>query len=71
MPSSAAIRVQKHRLSLKAAGLRPIQMWVPDTRQASFIQECRRQSKLAASSDRADLQLMSILDEALNDLGDA
>lgn len=70
MASSTAIRVQKHRLSLKAAGLRPIQIWVPDTRQANFIQECRRQSKLASTADRADTQLMAILDEALNDLGD-
>ncbi len=25
-------RVNKHRASLRAAGLRPIQIWVPDTR---------------------------------------
>lgn len=25
-------RVQKHRASLRASGLRPIQIWVPDTR---------------------------------------
>ncbi|TLY99625.1 MAG: DUF3018 family protein [Gammaproteobacteria bacterium] len=27
-----AQRVQKHRKALRAAGLRPIQIWVPDVR---------------------------------------
>lgn len=36
-------RVQKHRIALRAAGLRPIQIWVPDTRKAGFAAECRRQ----------------------------
>ena len=39
-------RAQRHRAKLRQAGLRPIQLWVPDTRQASFAEECRRQSAL-------------------------
>ena len=39
-------RVQKHRRALRDAGLRPIQIWVPDTRRAGFAEECRRQSLL-------------------------
>jgi hypothetical protein len=39
-------RVQKHREGLKAAGMRPVQIWVPDTRRADFALECRRQSLL-------------------------
>jgi hypothetical protein len=35
-------------MRLRRAGLRPIQLWVPDTRQASFAEECRRQSALVA-----------------------
>jgi len=38
-----AQRVQKHRLALRAAGLRPVQIWVPDTRLPGFAAECRRQ----------------------------
>lgn len=38
-----AQRVQKHRMALRAAGLRPVQIWVPDTRRAGFAAECRRQ----------------------------
>ena len=39
-------RVQKHRAALRESGLRPVQIWVPDTRRAGFAEECRRQSLL-------------------------
>lgn len=42
--SGISARVQKHRQALRAAGLRPIQIWVPDTRRRGFAAECRRQS---------------------------
>jgi hypothetical protein len=45
---STAERVKKHRDALRAAGLRPVQIWVPDTRQPGFAAECRRQSRLVA-----------------------
>ncbi len=38
--------VQKHRQALREAGLRPLQIGVPDTRRAGFAAECRRQSLL-------------------------
>jgi hypothetical protein len=41
--TGVAQRVRKYRLALRAAGLRPIQIWVPDTRRAGFADECRRQ----------------------------
>jgi hypothetical protein len=46
MTTATAQRVQKHRDALRAAGFRPVQLWVPDTRSAEFIAECRRQSQL-------------------------
>jgi hypothetical protein len=39
-------RVQKHRDGLRAAGMRPVQVWVPDTRREEFALECGRQSRL-------------------------
>jgi hypothetical protein len=71
MSSNTAARVQKHRLSLRGAGLRPIQIWVPDTQAAGFFEECRRQSALVAAADRADNELMSFLDDSLADLDEA
>lgn len=44
MRANTSERVQKHRMALRAAGLRPVQIWVPDTRRAGFAEECRRQS---------------------------
>jgi hypothetical protein len=41
-----AERVRRHRDGLRAAGLRPVQIWVPDTRRPGFAEECRRQSLL-------------------------
>jgi hypothetical protein len=46
MRTHAAARVQKHRAALRASGLRPVQIWVPDTRAPGFAEECRRQSLL-------------------------
>lgn len=45
-------RVQKHRDKLRAAGLRPLQIWVPDTRRPGFAEECRRQSRLLLDDPR-------------------
>ena len=71
MPSrTVGERVQKHRDALRAQGLRPVQIWVPDTRAAGFAEECARQVALAAAADRADSELTSFLDVALDDLGD-
>jgi len=44
MRTNVATRVQKHRAGLRASGLRPVQIWVPDTRSSDFADECRRQS---------------------------
>lgn len=46
MRTSTSERVQKHRAALRKSGLRPVQIWVPDTRRAGFAEECRRQSQL-------------------------
>ena len=69
MPVPVGQRVQKRRDLLRAAGLRPIQIWVPDTRRPGFADECRRQSRLVAASDAADHDLEAFMDAALADLG--
>lgn len=57
-------RVQKHRDALRMAGLRPVQIWVPDTRRPDFAEECRRQCRLAAQADLADAEMQQFMDEA-------
>lgn len=61
-------RVQKHRASLRMAGLRPVQIWVPDTRKAGFEEECRRQSALVAKADAGTADIQQLMDAALSDV---
>ncbi|WP_192034432.1 antitoxin MazE family protein [Halomonas sp. YLGW01] len=61
-------RVKKHRGALRAAGLRPIQIWVPDTRQPGFAEEAHRQCALVAAADAGDRDLQDFMDAALLDL---
>jgi len=61
-------RVQRHRDALRLAGLRPVQIWVPDTRRPDFAKECRRQCLLVAQADCADAALQQFMDEALTDV---
>jgi len=46
-------KVREHRERLRAQGLRPIQIWVPDVRSPSFREQARRQSQAVAASARA------------------
>jgi hypothetical protein len=62
-------RVQKHRDALRMAGLRPVQIWVPDTRRPDFAEECRRQCLLVAQVDSADAAMQQFMDEAMAEVG--
>jgi len=61
-------RVRKRREALRAAGLRPVQIWLPDTRQPGFDDECHRQARVVAAADAADVGLRHFMDAALSDL---
>ncbi len=43
-------KVRAHRERLRAQGLRPIQLWVPDVRSPRFREEAHRQSLAVAFS---------------------
>lgn len=47
-------KVRQHRDRLRAQGLRPLQVWVPDTRVPGFAEEARRQSLAVAGSAHAE-----------------
>jgi hypothetical protein len=61
-------RVRKHRKGLRQAGMRPVQLWVPDTRGQRFTQACRRQCLLVAQAEAADPEVSEVLDAALDGL---
>ena len=54
-------RVNAHRDRMRARGLRPIQLWVPDVRSDDFTAEAHRQSALvaAATADRDFVESVS------------
>ena len=68
MPVCIAKRVQKHRDRLRAAGLRPIQIWVPDTRKQGFAEECRRQSLLLVN-DANEMEALCWIEENSDSTG--
>ncbi|MFD4265047.1 antitoxin MazE family protein [Rhodococcus sp. NPDC058481] len=50
--ASTRDRVAEHRRRLRAQGLRPVQIWVPDVRAAEFIEQAHLQSAAIAASER-------------------
>ncbi len=68
MRTATAERVQKHRDGLRAAGMRPVQIWVPDTRRSDFAAECRRQS-LRLRDDPQEADVLNWLADAADTEG--
>jgi len=67
MSSPTTQRGQKHRDALRAAGMRPVQIWVPDTRRERLALECKHQSLLIKHDPlEVDLQnwLQAVADTA-------
>ncbi|MYE46726.1 MAG: DUF3018 family protein [Chloroflexi bacterium] len=53
-PRPSRDRVRAYRERLRKQGLRPLQIWVPDTRAPEFAAEAHRQSLRAARSPHAE-----------------
>ena len=68
MGASVKERVAKHREALRAAGLRPVQVWVPDTSRPGFAGEIRRQC-LALRDDPAETEILDWIEEAAETQG--
>jgi hypothetical protein len=61
-------RRRAYRDHLKARGLRPVVLWVPDTRRPGFAEELKRQLALVEASDD-DRDTLALI-EAAADWGD-
>jgi antidote-toxin recognition MazE-like antitoxin len=67
-PKTGRMKVREHRERLRAQGLRPIQIWVPDVHSPSFRKQAHRQSLAVAASshageDQAFIDSVSQLDD--------
>jgi antidote-toxin recognition MazE-like antitoxin len=51
--SSAHESVRVYRAKMKQLGFRQVSIWVPDTKSPKFRKECRRQSRLASTTDQS------------------
>ena len=56
-------RVAAHRAELRKRGLRPIQIWVPDTRAPEFAAQLRQQCQ-NLNGDPADAEVLRFTAEA-------
>lgn len=52
-PKPAGTKARERQARLRALGLRPIQIWVPDVRAPAFRAEAHRQSQAVAASPGA------------------
>jgi len=62
MRTAVTERVRKHRKQLRADGMKPIQIWIPDTRSESFRQKCKRES-LSLTSDPRETEILDWIAE--------
>ena len=59
--------MREHRRRLRAQGLRPVQIWVPDVRSPEFASEAHRQAAAVAASQQASDDQAFIDAVSLND----
>lgn len=56
------LHMRAYRSRMREQGLRPVQLWVPDTRLPSIVAEWRRQS-LSLANDPAEREILDWIDE--------
>jgi hypothetical protein len=61
-PVSPANRMARYRERMRAAGLKPAQIWVPDPRAPGFAETCRRQALAIAKHDPAGVEAMQFIE---------
>ena len=56
-------KLVRHRERMRAAGLRPVQFWVPDTRAPEFVAQLRLQC-LKLANDPAEAEVLGFTEQA-------
>jgi hypothetical protein len=65
MGLNSAQKMRQYRNRMKAAGLRPIQLWVPDVRSRKIVEEVRKQS-IRVSSDPREGVIMDFVESVMD-----
>lgn len=63
--ASGAERVRKYREKMKAAGLKPVTIWVPDVNATGYLEDIRRQCAVLKNDPHEQVILAEI--ELLSD----
>ncbi len=58
----------EYRKRMRAKGLKPVQIWLPDRSNPAYIEECRRQAAALAANDPGGNQILAELDDGGYDL---
>ena len=66
MATLARDKMRKYRAKLKAQGLRPVQLWLPDTRTPEFRAEARRQSLLVSRRRKHEAEVLDFMEAAFD-----
>lgn len=62
-PLTASAKMRRYRAKLRAKGLRPVQIWLPDTKDPKFRAEAQRQMKIISQS-REEKEIMAWIEAA-------
>lgn len=60
-------RVQKHRNEMRAQGLRPVQLWLPDTRDPKVREAFAEAARQINEADKRDSWIYDWMDETLRE----
>lgn len=67
-PLAVHERVAAYRKRMRAKGYKPVEVWVPDTKNPKFIARLRRQARAVAKREKGDKKLTAWLDANMADL---
>jgi hypothetical protein len=66
LPDKSVTKVAKHRQKMRAAGMRPIQFWVSDTRSQALVAQIRLQCQ-ALSEGAAESDILRFTEASANE----
>lgn len=67
MGTPVSQRVQKRRDELRAQGLRPVQIWLPDTRDPKVREAFAEAARSINEADKRDSWVYDLMDETLRE----
>jgi hypothetical protein len=67
-PQQPKVRMANYRQRMQEAGLKPVQILLPDTKSPDFIDKCRKQTLLIAQHDPAGDEALEFIEAVYSKL---